>query len=72
MYNAFETILICLLQIGTVVVYLLAWRFHGPITAINDSNHQEEDPIDQQQEEKSDLGRRSSIRRMTSQRQVLI
>ena len=26
-YNAFQTSLICLLQIGTVLVYLLAWRF---------------------------------------------
>jgi hypothetical protein len=28
-YNAFQTSLICLLQIGTVFVYLLAWRFMG-------------------------------------------
>jgi hypothetical protein len=49
-FNAFETILICLLQIGTVVIHLLAWRFVGtPKTGKQDDDQDEEEDNDQEE-----------------------
>jgi hypothetical protein len=57
-FNAFETALICLLQLGTVVIHLLAWRFLGtPKTGKKQDDDQDEEEDNNQEEPNDEEGK---------------